>query len=244
MEYNLTDKQKDLLRWLVQQARAGNLSEEFHVVWIMDSGEISGFRGDHPEITKGMLDALHNAELLLCVPNFKTSTSTSGKSHPKTTYREVEINRRCTITRRAYEAVDSDFELSTIQTGTHITIGAIIQTMSGGNVQAVGIAQDAEISQIVNDADLLRSQIEALTENLLNEVKPALEVDDLAEYAQTIRELKEQLLAQKPDASLIQRLVRTLSLLGDIEGTIGLMTRVWPFLHPLLLIAAARLGLA
>jgi hypothetical protein len=101
---------------------------------------------------------------------------------------------------------------------------------------------DAEIAQIVNDPDLLRSQVEALTENLLDEVKGSLRVDELAEYAQTVRDLKEQLVAEKPQLSLIRRLVRTVGLLGDIEGTIGLMTRVWALLHPLLLIAAARLG--
>ena len=84
--------------------------------------------------------------------------------------------------------------------------------------------------------------MEALTENLLNEVKSALKVDELPEYTQSIEALRDQLLAEKPDPSLIQRLVRTLSFLGDVEGTIRLMTRVLPYLHPLLLIAAAKLS--
>jgi len=242
MGYNLTEKQKDLLRWVVQQVRDENLPEEFYVVWITDGGEIHAFRGEHPQITKGTLDALASAELLLCVSNFKTTTSVSGsRSHPSTTHREVEMNRRCTVTGRAFDAVDSDFELPA-QEGARVSIGAIIHSMSGGSVQAVGIAQDAEISQVVGDPALLRSQVEILAENLLNEVRLSLKVDDLADYAQAVRDLKEQVLAEEPQPPLIRRLVRTVGLLGDIEGTIGLMTRVWALLHPLLLIVAARLG--
>jgi hypothetical protein len=241
MGYNLTDKQKDLLRWMVQQVRAGNLPEEFYVVWAMEGGLISGFVGKHPVITRGALDALANAGLLLCAGNFETTTSVSGsKTRPSTSHRQREMNRRCTITAKAFEAVDSDFELPP-QQASQITIGAIVRNMSGGTVQAVGIAQDADISQIVNDPSLLRSHVEALAENLLNEVKPSLNVDELAEYAKALRDLKEELVRKQPEPPVIRRLVRTVGLLGDIEGTVGLMTRVWTLLYPLLLIAAARL---
>jgi len=256
MGYDLTNNQKNLARWIVQHVHDGKLSEEFLVIWMgleigsesgLAEGRIDQFRDEHPTITKGALDALARAGLLICTPNHQTTTQQIASSvyhgpGPITTHREEEINRTCTLRARAYEAVDNDFELSSDQVGPQVTIGAIIHTMSGGNVQAVGIAQDVEISQVVNDPDLLRSQVEALTENILDEVKSALEVDELAEYAQAVRDLKEQVLAEKPDPSLIQRLVRTVGLLGDIEGTIGLMTRVWSILHPLLLIAAARLG--
>lgn len=242
MGYNLTERQKDLLRWVVQQVRAEKLPEEFYVVWAMEGGLISGSAGRHPELTKGTLDALANAGLLLCAPNYKTTTSMSGtKTRPRTTHKETETNRRCTITGKAFEAVDSDFHLPA-EAGPRVSIGAIIQSMSGGNVQAVGIAHDAEISQVVADPALLRSQVEALAENLLNEASSSLKVDDLAEYAQAVRDLKQEILAEKPEPSLIRRLVRTVGLLGDIEGTIGLMTRVWTLVHPLLLIVAARLG--
>lgn len=241
MGYNLTEHQKDLLRWLVQQVRDEKLPEEFYVVWLMGKGAISEFRGEHPEITKGSLDALASANLILCTPNYKTTTSTTGKTRPKTTYREAEINRRCTLTGSVYEAVDSNFEV-TPEMNTQVTIGAIIHSMSGGNVQAVGVAQDAEISQVVNDPELLRSQVEALTESLLNEVKPVLNIDELVEYTQAVQALREQLLSDKPKQSLIRDFVRTVGFLGGVEGTIDLMTRVWPFLHPLLLIAAAKLG--
>jgi len=56
-----------------------------------------------------MLDALAAADLLICTPNYKTTTPTIGKTRPRVTYRQQEINRRCTLTGKAYEAVDSDF---------------------------------------------------------------------------------------------------------------------------------------
>lgn len=242
MDYNLTEDQKELVRWLVRQIRAESLPEEFYVVWMLDGGRISEFEGEHPEITKGTLDALANAALLLCAPNFKTTTSTSGSTtRPRITQRQREINRRCTVTQQAFNAVDRDFELPP-ESSPQVTIGAIIRSMSGGNVQAVGVVQDAEVSQVVNDPDLLRSQVEALTEGLLDEVKHSLSVDELAEYAQAVQALRDEIVAQEPRPSVIRKLVRVVGLLGDIEGTVGLMTRAWALLHPLLLIAAAKAG--
>jgi hypothetical protein len=254
MDYNLTENQKSLARWIIQQVRNGKLQEEFLVIWMPpeiggpDSGLVHGIIGEcpgHPEVTPGLLDALAEAELLLCKPSYQTTSEQFVKTvygGPTTTHHEYEVNRTCALTAKAYEAVDSDFESPPIQFGTQVTIGAIIHTMSGGNVQAVGIVQDAEISQLINDPDLLRSQVEALAKNLIDEVKPSLKVDELADYAQAVRDLKDQLLKEKPNPSVIQQLARTIGLLGDIEGTIDLITRVWTFLHPLLLIAAARLG--
>ncbi len=43
MSYNLTNSQKELIRWLVGQKRAGNLSDEFLVIWTLDGGEITNF---------------------------------------------------------------------------------------------------------------------------------------------------------------------------------------------------------
>ncbi len=235
MGYNLTDQQKKLLKWIVQEVREGNLSEEFSVAWTFGGCVLADYEGDPsnvPKITPALLDALAEAGMILCKPSHKMARS--GRLY--------EASRTCVLKGQAYEAVDTNFEPSPPQSVSQITIGALIHTMSGGNVQAVGVAQNAEISQVIGDPDLMRSQVEALTESLLNEVRSVLGADELVEYAQAVRDLREQLLAEKPDPSLIRKLLRTLGLLGDIEGTLGLMTRVWSLLHPLLLIAAARLG--
>jgi hypothetical protein len=232
MSYNLTDNQKDVARWLVYQISNGDLKEEFQIFWGFGGSSIPGFKGEvHPGMTQGSLDALASAGILICTPDF---------GNPMDGHK-TEVGRRCILLGRAYEAVESDFVSRPDQSVPQVTIGAIIQTMSGGSVQAVGVAQNAEVSQVVSDPELLRSQVEALTENLLNEVKSTLKVGELAEYAQAIQDLREQLLAEEPDPPSIRRLARTVGLLGDIEGTIALVTRVWTFLHLLLLIAAAKL---
>jgi hypothetical protein len=127
-------------------------------------------------------------------------------------------------------------------TPTQHIIGVNIETVSGGSMQVVGFADNTIISQIANDPALLRSQVETLTEKILEEVKTTLTGEDWIKYAQTAESLKKQLLAEQLDASLLKRFASTLAFLGDLEGTIGLMARVWPLLYPLLLIAAAKLG--
>ena len=223
--YNLTDGQKELLRKLVRCVREGKLEEPILPIgtqtgyFIQVCGEENiGFKWT------GDLDALCDANLMSFRWNRKGT------------------NRLYSIKQSGYDAVDNDFEVSPSHAGAQFNIGAIINTMSGGSIQAVGFADNAEISQVINDPALLHSQVETLTERLLDEVKSVLAGNDLIEYAQAVRSLKEQLLTEGPDSSLLKRLTRTLGLLGDIEGTIGLMVRIWPYLYPLLLIAAERLG--
>jgi coproporphyrinogen III oxidase len=68
MSYNLTDRQKHLLRWVVGQVREGNLTEEFSVSWFTGGFNLhpfSGDKGDLPKFSKGSLDALEAAGVLL-----------------------------------------------------------------------------------------------------------------------------------------------------------------------------------
>jgi hypothetical protein len=106
--YNLTDSQRDLLRWLVQQVRDGKLKEEFNISWL-DSVKvfISGFAGGAsvkiPNLSKGALDALVAAGLILCEIKYRTSTGYAGIN-------QQESGRRCTLLGAAYKAVDSNFD--------------------------------------------------------------------------------------------------------------------------------------
>lgn len=125
MSYNLTESQKNLIRWIVQEVRTQSLPEEFTVVWLGDAGSISNNdyqAGNHPSITKGVLDALAVAELLICTPKYKIETSQSGsKTRPKVTQREREMNRRCVVVQNAFDAVDSDFAAPDTSFVTHLT---------------------------------------------------------------------------------------------------------------------------
>jgi len=107
MPYNLTENQKDIVRWMVRENRAGKLPEEFHMLWVVGAagGEILELpSGDHPELTPGALAALDDAGLVMSDISYATKTSPSGSST------QVERSRRCTLTGRAFEAVDNDFD--------------------------------------------------------------------------------------------------------------------------------------
>lgn len=67
MSYNLTQSQKDLLKWLVEQAKAGFLEEEFYA--FSSGGEyrkISGYNGNEelPNFSASTIDALVNETLV------------------------------------------------------------------------------------------------------------------------------------------------------------------------------------
>jgi hypothetical protein len=103
--YNLTNSQKDLLRWFVEQVNQGHLSEEFIISWLLQGPSISGYSGSTekplPEIKKGAIQALQAEGLLQC---------------------EVLGNDlRCTLTGKAYEAVDNNFNAPDTSFVKHLT---------------------------------------------------------------------------------------------------------------------------
>lgn len=121
MEYNLTDKQRSAMTWIVEASRRGDLEEEFTVLWYLGSAQPQLLNsdgttlelGDEPEITRGVLDRLHSEGLIEQDIRYETRTRRSGtQRNPRDTETQSERSRRCSITRRAYEAVDSDFVVS------------------------------------------------------------------------------------------------------------------------------------
>ncbi len=100
--YNLTESQKNALKWLVEQARSSNLTEEFTFVWQV--GRLRTIRGlkiqDILDISKGTLDVFADNNLVVSEPNIEHNVK-MGKSYEK--------SRRCTLTQKAYDAVDSNF---------------------------------------------------------------------------------------------------------------------------------------
>jgi len=114
VEYNLTDKQRAVITWMVEANRRGELEEEFFVMWVMgspqailvnSSGGTQLELGDEPEITRGVLDRLDSEGLIEQNITYETKVNRSG------TQRQSERSRSCSLTRRAYEAVDADFVL-------------------------------------------------------------------------------------------------------------------------------------
>ncbi len=94
--YNLTSKQKEILQWMVQNVREGNLDEEFTFVYLA-SGDIRFVgRGvkktmlNVPFLSEGVLSALMTSGLILFSENDRNTI-------------------HCTLLGQAYEAVDSNF---------------------------------------------------------------------------------------------------------------------------------------
>jgi len=116
-------------------------------------------------------------------------------------------------------------------------VGAIIHDMHGGNVQAVGQAQQSEINQLVNDPAALAEALDGILTQLLEAVKSEIPATQFFEYMQQAEELRAALKSDKPQPAVIRRLLGTLAFLGDVEGTVGLVTRVWPLIGSLVPIA-------
>jgi DNA-binding transcriptional ArsR family regulator len=116
-------------------------------------------------------------------------------------------------------------------------VGAIIQAMSGGTVQAVGLASQTDLSQVVSDTKLLQGQLRELGDRLLEAVRADLPSARLTEYTRAREALREELWSRRPDPALVKRLLGTLAFLGDIEGTLGLSLRAWPYVSSFLALA-------
>lgn len=128
------------------------------------------------------------------------------------------------------------------RTAASPSIGAIIHSMSGGTVQATGTAYDSNITQIVQSPDTLRESLQELIDRLVDIVKTDVSSSDLQAYVKAADTLQEQLLSGQPQPTAIRRALSTLALFGDVEGSIGLMTRVWPFVSPIVMLAGQVLG--
>ncbi len=102
--YNLTQRQKEIIQWIVQKVREENLSEEFSFVYLA-SGDIKfvgrGIKdvSNAPFLSEGVMNALMASGLILY------NKSDKGSVH-------------CTLLGKAYEAVDSNFDASTSLSAT------------------------------------------------------------------------------------------------------------------------------
>jgi hypothetical protein len=217
----LTDTQKDLLRLIIKSDDEGQLPEK-GILRLVSGDDKFMLLGCGKELSSlSDLDELYEAGLL-----------NKEQGRPNPIYR---------ITNAARKAIADDFKMPDTQPASLVTIGAFIGTMSGGNVQAVGSAQGSELKQIINDPDLLRQRFEMEADRLLTEVKSELDAENYNRYLRAVEELKQQVLAKKQDPSLIKQLLQRIALLSDVEGTIGLINRVWPLIQPLLAIVAMKL---
>lgn len=123
--YNITDNQKKIITWIVQEIRSQNLPEEFLVVFTFNGVSFSGYQGKLPlDISAGALEALDRADLII----FKHLSRPS--------------EYKCIVLGKAYEAVDSNFgiQINKDKTLSHNTITGqgehtVILTIAGSGDQ-------------------------------------------------------------------------------------------------------------
>ncbi|MFO5441763.1 MAG: TIGR02391 family protein [Dolichospermum sp.] len=100
--YNLNDTQKERLKWIVSEVRAGKLNEEnIWVIWTAQGTSLVEYQGHVPEIEKTTLDALENNGCLIC--------SQKDKEY------------KCALTSLAFEAIDSNFGAPDLSAILHLT---------------------------------------------------------------------------------------------------------------------------
>jgi CHAT domain len=89
--HNLTEKQLSLLKWMVAEVRADRLEEEeIWIVWSFSGTHMVNYQGTFPDIKPTTLDALQDENCLVFS-------------------RRSDKGYKGTLTRRAYEIVDSSF---------------------------------------------------------------------------------------------------------------------------------------
>lgn len=99
---NLTETQKSLLQWLVEQVRAGLLNEEeIWFNWTYSGTSLIGYNGHVPDVKTTTLDALQSNGCLLCD-------------------RSRSNQYKCALTSKAYKAVDSNFGTSNLSAIPHL----------------------------------------------------------------------------------------------------------------------------
>jgi hypothetical protein len=221
-KYNLTPKQKKLLRILVEGVKSGKVEEPIFPICSIVDCEILGIEEKFDDNLIGNLDVLCEANLLASRYN-------------------SQGDKLYTIKQSGYDAMENDFTVSEALPSAQINIGAIIHEMKNGNIQAVGFSDHSQLQQTVNDPELLKQKVDDLANQLLEAIKVELPSDQLIAYMKDLEELKKQLVAEKPSPSILHKLFQALSFMGDTEGVISLTARVWPFIYPLLVIASEKL---
>lgn len=218
LTYNLTDEQKKLLQLAVNAILVKRRENSFIVSFDMQGAEIIGIDHRFSHSLKDNLIALAQEDLI--------------------TLRQIsQYDLSFSVKQTGFDAVDSGFEAPQIPAGANLSIGAIIYGgVKGGNIQAIGFANQSELEQVIKDPGLLSNRIEEYLDSLIDAVKDDLSRKSLTEYLETTEQLKEQLTSDNPDPSILKRLLQSLSFLGDIDGAISLTARVWPYIYPLTVI--------
>ena len=226
--YPLTDDQKESLRRLVERHRLGLLGDPFLIVQSRGGCTLLGSKGNDEY---GEIEVKSIGDIDALIEQGFPVLRYGGSGTPN-----------CSLRQPAFDAVDADFELP-VEAPSAI-IGAFINNVIGGNVQAMAIAEavNSQFSQTINDPQAFVDQLDDICERLVEATESELPSTELLKYLQEIERLKVNLKSDSPESGVVRRILATLGFLGDLEGSISLVLRVWPYLYPLVALAAAKLS--
>lgn len=211
--YNLTQRQKDLLRNLIDGIRNKGWNETFLDMSTLSMAELLPIEGGD-SIPLEDIEDMNVIELTGLIMKQYSRKGTA----------------RYTITQAAYDAVDQDFQILETQGKGNQFIGVQVHGDVGGSVQGIGYANEAEIQQILDDPELLQLEIEKLTSALLDVVKKYLSGKKLTNYVESISELQDALQNGKADESRFRKLIAGLSFINDTGSSIELISKAFPYI--------------
>ncbi len=225
----LSVRQKMLLRTLVHYDRQGRLNDFIAPYPSSTPGEFSiHVLGGNSLIIQGTqdLDYLCQAGLL----RLRWDRSGFAKLYG--------------LTAASYRAVEMDFREDGEEPEGHqpdFDLGAILHAMSGGQVFPEAPGSMDSLQATVAHPSRRDDVIDFLVTQLVAAVAGNLPHRQRVAYDKTARILRDELKSAHVNPPLLRQLIANLALMGDIEGSLGLAGRAWPFLYPLLLVLAGRL---
>lgn len=223
--YNLTERQRELLRILVNGCRNEGWGETFMDVSTFGGYSLVSMQGG------GSIDIedIDDMNVIAATGLLLKQTSHKGTA-------------RYTLTQAAFEAVENGFKVPDQPSSGNQYIGVQVHGSVGGPIQGIGYADKAQIEQILGDPEALRQELENILSQLLDALKNDLQGDQLLAYLRQAEELKAVLASERPDKSNLKRLIEGLAFANDTSSSLELMAKAWPYVGALLQLAASLLG--
>jgi len=209
--YDLTPRQKELLKTIVEQMKAGTGREPLVPVITFGGGYLIGIKGDFDQNLRGDLDILADAGLLM--PRFNSKG-------------EIIYS----VKQRAYDAVENNFVApdreSNINTGGGVYIGGNVTTSGGDfvgrdknlhhNEKNIGIGGNVSGSTIIiGDGNIVNSDspsddLAKLLQQIQSSINNIeLDTDTIDEIKSDLEKVREQMEKSEPNKEIILKRLRS-----------------------------------
>lgn len=190
-KYNVSESQQKIVRALVDVYKTG-YEQEFHYIGRIGAASSITFKGRDDSIpaTKSDLLALHEE-------GFITIRGESSALYG-------------TLRQLAYDAIASDFQMLEVYRAESVTIGNVIQSMTGGHVQGAAGTQIAMTQNIQPEINELVQRFEELTVQLTQILMQSLKESELHDALAEISVVNTAIKVAREDTSVVARKSRSL----------------------------------